>query len=440
MNDSAPSVRAQALRRVAIGVLGSGLAVLLLDVTLAAYLRHGYGTLDLNRHPELAIGGSVLALVICCLAPILILRALSRRGWLGWKHLAVLALFQGTSFGYLLADDAELRHPQSAEEFTPSLATDRETFQLTLRFARGGPKAQNLRLPQFSVGAGTAKITSDPAAWTSFLRQNRTQIEAGWQELQPVRAWWDEMAARPRLGDLTPSLLSATLIPFQPIRSYAQYACAIASLQALDGRGDEAMATLAGVYSVARKLEPTSRTLVRAMIARVVVGLVTETATYVLNTAPVSELGRRALSQELTATAGGAAGARRLVWMEYHFAQPQQFVAAIAVGDHAVTSGLGLVFASFSRLVVNPNRTLNLLGDRCEELAALAGEQKLEAIKAFEARGPSAEAGWLPIKNCAGYFLADLAQPAYTKIVEYYWKQESRRTALLQRLASDRQP
>lgn len=434
MNDSPPVGQYRALRRVLIGIIGAGMGLLLLVTFLAAYLRYGYRTLDLNRNPEWAITGIVLALVACCLGPILTLRLLSRRGWLGWPALGALVALQGGLFAYLLDDDADVRHPQSFAELSPALANDRESFQLTLRFAKSTPAEQQARLPQFSVAPGTSKITSEPAAWTTFLQANRPKIETGWQELEPVRKWWDEMAAQPRLGDLTTDLISAQILPFQPIRAYAQYACAIASLQALDGHGDEAMATLAGVYSVARKLEPNARTLVRAMIARVIEGLVMETAIYVLATAPVSDAGRRVLTRELNATAGGAAGARRLVWIEYHFAQPAQFVTAIAADAHTVTSGLGLVFSTLSRLIVNPHRTLNLIGDRSQSLAILAGEKRLDELKTFEARRPAADAGWLPIKNCAGYFLADISQPAYTRIVENYWKRESQRATLLQRL------
>ncbi len=94
------------------------------------------------------------------------------------------------------------------------------------------------------------------------------------------------------------------------MRTYTQYAVAIASLQALDGRGDEAFATLTNLYCVARKLEPNARTLVRAMIAKVIQKMALNTAGFVLDHATVSPASRVALAAEMSAATAGPAGAR----------------------------------------------------------------------------------------------------------------------------------
>jgi hypothetical protein len=82
--------------------------------------------------------------------------------------------------------------------------------------------------------------------------------------------------------------MDAEIIAFQPFRAHYQHACAIASLQALDGHGDAALATLLPILEVNRKLEPSSRTLVRSMLARVGQRMAIETAAFVLDTTAVS--------------------------------------------------------------------------------------------------------------------------------------------------------
>src|SRR5581483_8769142 len=147
-----------------------------------------------------------------------------------------------------------------------ALPGDEATSRLTLRFAKGSRMEKAYLGPRLTFnGVNPAQ----PVRWAQFLQAHRAEIESGWTQLAPVRAWWDEMAAAPRLGDLTPPRPDAPIPAFQPMRQYCQYAVAIASLQALDGQGDAAAATLLRLYEVARKLEPNSRTLVRTMIARV---------------------------------------------------------------------------------------------------------------------------------------------------------------------------
>lgn len=52
------------------------------------------------------------------------------------------------------------------------------------------------------------------------------------------------MAAFDRLGDLTPPRSDADILAFKVWRTLYQRACAIATLQSLDGHGDAALATL----------------------------------------------------------------------------------------------------------------------------------------------------------------------------------------------------
>jgi len=145
-------------------------------------------------------------LLVAVLVPILALSWCNRRGWLRVPQVTMLASLLIAAFAYLWWDDAAIRRPITMEELSPSLPGDAATFQTFLRYGKDTPAAAAVKAApiQQIVAAGTAHIVSNPEKWAQVLREHRAEIEAEWAALAPVRGWWDELAAHPRIGDLTP--------------------------------------------------------------------------------------------------------------------------------------------------------------------------------------------------------------------------------------------
>ena len=285
------------LRTVLITALGLSLGLLgLLNLLpTAPLLREALGPL-VSEH--LVVSGLAAFLIVASalLVPLAALGFCSRRGWLRWPQFTVLALGILATFAYLMWDDPAVRRPLTMDELSPALPGDEATFRTFLRYAKNSPAANAVKSPKLLVGSATGDIVTKPDQWARFLRDHRAEIETEWAALAPVRAWWDELADQPRIGDLTPPNPSAPILAFQPVRLYSQLAVAVASLQALDGHGDDAMATVVRLYDVARKLEPNSRTLVRSMIAKVIQKMALQTGGFVLNHAAVSPAARAAFA------------------------------------------------------------------------------------------------------------------------------------------------
>src|ERR1019366_9436273 len=152
---------------------------------------------------------------------------------------------------------------------------------------------------------------------SEVILARRSEIEAHWSELGPERAWWTELNAFDRIGDLTEA--GGDSIPFIVLRTISQHGLAIARLQAMDGHGDEAVRTLLPFIQVGQKLQASSRTFVRAMIGTVTERTSLEAADFVLVTAPVSP----AVRARLALTVQGIdpdAGAHRLEAFTYAYA------------------------------------------------------------------------------------------------------------------------
>lgn len=434
----APSApKSRYVRTVVIAALALSLSFLaLLNVaTSVPLIRDSLGPL-VSEHRIVSGMAVFVTLAVALLVPIVTLILCSRRGWLRWPQLTVLWAFVLATFAYLMWDDPIVRRPLTMDELAPSLPGDEATFQIFLRYAKNSPAANAVKSPKLLVGAATGDIVTKPEKWTQFLREHRAEIEAEWAALAPVRAWWDELAAHPRIGDLTPPSPSSPILAFQPVRYYSQYAVAIASLQALDGHGDEAMATITRLYDVARKFEPNSRTLVRAMIAKVIQKMALQAGGFVLDHATVSPASRAAFAAEISAATGGPAGARRLILIEYAYFQPMfsLFVSGAPIVESPGEQLLQKFVHLLGRVVVNPRATQNLIGDRYYQLAALAEERRLGELEASKGPIDREFLGGYHVKNIGGRLFADLAMPALSKVVKAYWDIEDLRTALLTRL------
>ena len=227
-----------------------------------------------------------------------------------------------------------------------------------------------------------------------------------------------------------------TQATFKVWRTLAQRSCAQATLLALDGRRDEAIATLAPMLEAGRKLQPSSRTLVRPTIGIVIERMCVETAGIVLDLGSVSAAARARLAAALGAE-NSAAMARRLILVEYAQFAPTFFKAKL--GDTlAPSKGIGPVVRGplnlLGGLFVNPNATINLLGQHVFELAALAEARQLGKFSVRQQGFGDTELRRPGMKNLFGRHMVSMATSAYTKVLDSHWKTADLREALRQRL------
>ena len=388
---------------------------------------------DLGVPSWLFLLGLGCALILVALGVLLASWRLQARSWfrigLGYGALAVV-------LAYLAHDDAAIRHPLPIEELSPVFPGAWASFNVLMRYGKAHPLAQAFKAPVFK---GSSPLFNPVPAgrWRETIMAHRAELEAHWAELAPVRAWWTELSAFDRIGDLTPTRADAEIPAFLPLRTLAQHAIAIASLQALDGRGDDAIDTLLPILQVARKLQPYSRTLVRSMMAVVIEHMSLDTAAFILDTAPVSPAARARLAAALQ---GGdpEVGGRHLMAMGYAFQLGAD--GGRRLGDFWAEVGSGRrhpclrgAVNAVSPFIYNPRATMNLYGDLSVDQQDLIGRRQLDQmdprLKRFlehDAR-PS-------FKNLFGKLIMSAVIPSYSKVAEGYWKTQDLRAALLARV------
>ncbi len=354
--------------------------------------------------------------------------------WIARGYLALAAV--GV---YLAIDDTRINHPLTMEENSPSFPGADQSYAVLMRYGKQHPLGRDFRFkaPDRIYG-GPGVFSPDAKEWSDWLTRNRADLEADWRELAPVWAWWNELNAFDRIGDLTPARLDAEIITFQPIRSVSQHACAIASLQALDGHGDEAFATLLPLVEVSRKLQPSARYLVRLMIARVVQRMAVSTADFVVKHAEVSPAAKSRFAAALAGDSGEA-GARKIFSMEY--AMLNGIPADLRLGDFIAAGTFADKDSMWRRplnflgpVLYNPRHTLNRYGELTAELEALAAHRETDKID------PRMESFIREenrrVKNRMGSVLLGGMVPSYRKLVESYWKFEDERSAFRSRLVA----
>lgn len=384
-----------------------------------------------------------LAFVLLGAVPLIlvgVLRQLQRRSgwWISGGYLALAPVLI-----YLATDDAEIRRPMTVEEIAPAFPGAEQSFEILLRYGKDHPLAKTFREPKQGLYPQNTVQSRDPAQpekWMNWLLADRKNIEAAWVELAPVRAWWDELNAFDRIGDLTRARIDAELPGFAPIRTFTMQACAIAGLQALDGYGDEAMATVLPVLEVSRKLQPSARTLVRQMISIVVERLSLRTIAFVLDHTTISAPVRSRLTAALAAGGGGAAGARRLVAIEYTISLQMMMEHPRPLGDTLFTypflnapAALRRPLNLFGPFLYNPRATYNLYGEFNSDLQELIAQRKLAEATARTKRFFEEDAR-PHFKNYMGSQLIRMSVPEYTKVAESYWATQDLRDALLARV------
>jgi hypothetical protein len=392
--------------------------------------------------PTIALG---ITLLIALLGPVVGVVVAKRNGWLTHPVLALGWVAVLPILWWLTWDEPAIRAPLPIEEFSPAFTGAEKSFAVLMQYSKLHPSEEAKAFADLQLQAAAPPInnTRDTAEWLQYVRQERTRLEADWVTLLPQRQWLDQVAAFDRLGDLTPSDLKADMMSFQVWRILAQRGCAIATLRALDQRGDEAMEILLPLIKTGRLLQPTARTLVRAMIGLVVERMALETTAIVLDHAPVAPSQQRRLAS-LIADDRTATLARRLVLIEY--AQFAPTFATMRFGDqlytaHGAEGGMLRGPLNFlSRLLLLPNATTNLYGQRVYALASLAEKRALGEFAVASKGFDDSLRRQVGLRNVGGRLMLNLAIPAYDKILDNHWKTADVREALRRRLANPTAP
>ena len=392
-----------------------------------------------SETPKLALG---LLVIFVVLLPLVVVSLAARRRRLTWTVLAVSWVAILPVLAWLAWDDPAVRLPLTIEEFSPAFPGADKSYAVLMQYSKQTPseEAKVFGKARWAVEFAATASTRDAAKWLEFVTKNRAAIEQEWAALAPQRRWLAELAAFDHIGDLTPADPTANILTFQLWRVLAQRTCAIATLQAIDGHGDEAIATLVPLLEVGRGLQPSSRTLVRTMIGVVVERMVMETAGIVLDQTPVSARSRARLGAAL-AGENAPALARRLILVEYVLFAP--LLSHMKLGDfndliHERQSVLRRPLNFLSGLFLNPIATVNIYGDQARALADLAEARELGK---FAVRSKAFGDTMLldpGMKNIGGRLVLNLALPALDKVVESHWKTADIREALRKRLADTR--
>ncbi len=421
------------LALAALSVVVTGLTALLLLSTFPL----------LHQAVEPIIGGGSrndstlagwLTMGFIVLVPIALLVVMWRRKLRSWWWVGGGWLVVAPILIYLVVDDATLRVPLTFEDIAPSFPGEDKSFAVLMRYGKNQLAAQTFQ-PLSAIPGGFPDPIDKPDAWREVLLKNRATFEAEWAALAPQRAWWAELNSFERIGDLTPARPDAEIVSFAVFRGVSQRAWAIASLQALDGHGDAAIDTLLPIIQVGRKLQPSAHTLVRQMIGVVIEKSSMRMAMWILDHATVSPAARARLAAALQGGAGEA-GARALVTVDYVMSvgtitdRPLGDLVGLVNTKTAFRVPLNLV----SPFVYNRRATANLYGTHVLEMQDLAARRDLKTLVARQEEFIRRDAR-PRFKNFMGALVVHEVIPAYTKVLESYWKTADMRAALLERLA-----
>ncbi len=350
-----------------------------------------------------------------------------------WWGIGSGYLLVALTFTYLASDDPALRRPLTIEEIAPAFPGDEASFAVLMRYGQREPLNQNLKVP---VQLGQSPNFTQTAATRAWLTANREKITTNWAALAPVRAWWAELNAFSRIGDLTPLRADAQMFGFHTLREISLQSSETAGLQALDGQGDAAMATLLPLVEVAGKLEASGRTSARLFMARTVRRLALDSAGFVLDLTPVSPVARARFAAALAGGVGGEAGVRRIFDLDYVWGL--SCVLNRPLGDMvAFYDPVPLWFRGPLNLagavVYNPRHTANLQGEILAEMREMAAHRQLDQLYACDESFPDQQ-GRPHFKNLVGSLLLLEAHPTAVVVVRSFWKEEDQRAALLARL------
>lgn len=227
---------------------------------------------------------------------------------------------------------------------------------------------------------------------------------------------------------------------FRSIRLISHNSCARALHLAGAGKRDEAVELLLPLLTASRKLQPHASNLVRRMIGIVMQRQAQNTLSRVLATGPISPATRDRLAAALAPAPDTAEQARLLIWCEYPALS--KLLRGIDADNASTLFSLpgtenlllrGLARFAYS-VLMNTRLTVNQYGDYLVRGGDAAARRDLTALTTEAETFSRKLAPGFPGKNFGGRMLLAMAAPAYTKVVENYWKADDERAALLARL------
>ena len=393
-----------------------------------------------NWQSQQSMADTVLLFGACCLGLWLAIPALYLgAAWLwrcSWRVLVGGYLALGLVLGWLAVDDPAIRRPAGLGEIAPVFPGAEKSHAVLMRYGPRRPATKSFQRPGFNFFESPAY----PKNWPAFLRQHRAEIEANWAALTPVREWMAELNAFDRIGDLGDDLGIMETVTHPVQFAYTQNVMAIASLQALDGQGDDALATLRPLLEVGGKLEVSAHGMLRLALGRDLQEDAIRTAGFVLDTTPVSVAARKQFAEALARWSGGPAGARRLYALRHAavFESTASFGHAVAFATQNPYGVMQMPLDLVGPFLLNRRATLNRVGDLYAELAEFAARRETDQADKRLAEF-LAEEGRVRFKNMGGAWFhsmvgRQLTMSFYENRRAGYWAMEDRRDALHARL------
>jgi hypothetical protein len=357
---------------------------------------------------------SLLFLVLAMLfLPVLGLR-------ISWRAICLWALFVVPIAVYLAWDDPPVATSLEIAALAPPPSRAAESHAVALWYTT---EPRRPRPKDWWLTPARNYLTPDlqPAEWRVFLVANRDTLRADWMAAASAREWVAALDAFEVIGDATASSDEPQL-DFRALRATCFLHCAYASLLAIEGRGDEAVAVLRPMLSVGRKLQPAARGVTRLSTGIVCQHACQNAAQFILQSAAPTPDVLRLLGTSLAPGTDLAANYRRVFLCECALQ-----VATIS-GDSRWTASLA---EPVWMLVYNRNATCNLAVRNCERLLAVVMEGRGEGIRGHE-QATRSDMRRTPFKNVKGqWWVSQVRADYFTRTVAASLAAEDDRRALL---------
>jgi len=262
-------------------------------------------------------------------------------------------------------------------------------------------RARSLGLPCFvyfkrGEAASPEQTDNDPAL-AAKLAEFKQELLRGHTVKEFDRP--EELSAN-ATADLPRDLSDVRMFSFQVLRPLVLNTMAWASLQALDGQGDAALATLLPLLQVGGKLEEAARGVRYWRDAREMQDAAIKAAGFVLDNTPVSAEARARFAAALVARGGGTAGARRVYAIR--FARIEQasrsFGKVMTSWDWEQFAFLQQGLDLLGSVAFNRQASLNRWGELFADLAEFAQRREFDQAQQ-RATGFLAQEGGPRFKN-----------------------------------------